>query len=224
MADGIGEEDLAGTGLAALSTEEGLALLDASGVAVEPALVPVRLDLSTPDLPFLLQTLADNAPARRSVAAAGEPEEGTGSLRDRLAGLPKAERDSALLKLVRGEAAAILGHPDLDAVGSDRPFHEVGFDSLAAVGLRNKLTFAVGRRLPATLVFDYPTPRALSGYLAAEMFPDEPDTPPGAPPVEDRPPGLTESSIDALDTDTLISMALRGSDLDDVETGEVSVR
>ena len=92
-----------------------------------------------------------------------------GSLVRRLAGMPKQELDRAVLEVVRAQAAIVLGHRSSDAVDAKRAFKELGFDSPAAVELRNRLTAITGLRLPATLLFDYPTPLALAGYLRGEI-------------------------------------------------------
>jgi acyl transferase domain-containing protein len=103
-------------------------------------------------------------------------------LRSRLAGLTEQERRQKLHDLVRAETAIVLGHVEgEDAVAAHRAFREIGLDSLTAVDLRNRLGAAAGVKLPATLVFDYPSPDAIAGYLAAELAEgDGPDRFPSA--------------------------------------------
>ncbi|RSN11258.1 malonyl CoA-ACP transacylase [Streptomyces sp. WAC 05977] len=90
-------------------------------------------------------------------------------LRSRLSGLIEPEQRRLLLKVARETVAKVLGHPDTSAIGPDRAFTELGFDSLTAVELRNRLDAATGLAVPATLVFDHPTPQALAAYLWQEL-------------------------------------------------------
>ncbi len=151
------------SGMAGLSSREGLELFDAANAAGEALVIPVRLDIPVLRaqaragmVPALLRGLV-RAPARR----AGEG----GSLAARLAGVPEGEREGVVLELVRAEVAVVLGHATPSAIDVQRAFKELGFDSLAAVELRNRLKVASGLRLPATLVFDHPSPAALVKHL-----------------------------------------------------------
>ncbi|MFF3650788.1 SDR family NAD(P)-dependent oxidoreductase [Streptomyces sp. NPDC002181] len=169
-------------GLPALTAEEGLALFDAA-LAQEAAgtLAAVRLDRAAlrtrpEELPYVLRSVV-RTPARSAAAAGGA------SLAERLAGLTADERERTLLALVREHVAAVLGHPDPEAVDPERAFQELGFDSMAAVDLRKRLGAVTGLWLPATLVFDHPTCRAAAGYLDGVLAPQDAD---GARPVLDE--------------------------------------
>ncbi|WP_344352409.1 type I polyketide synthase, partial [Streptomyces nogalater] len=160
---------MARSGVRPLATEEGLRLLDAALGAAEPLLLPVGLDLAVlrraTEVPAVLRGLV---PARARRTAAGRAD--SAPLAGRLAALGPAERDAALMELVRTHVAAVLGHGSDMTLDPRRSFRESGFDSLTAVELRNRLGAAVGLRLPATLVFDYPDAGALVAHLRTELF------------------------------------------------------
>ncbi|WP_317447600.1 type I polyketide synthase [Streptomyces collinus] len=161
------------SGVLPLAFAEALALFDA---AADPAMVPVKLDLAalraSGEVPALLRGLV-RTPARRGVAGTSE----AGDLAHRLAGLPAEARTALVLDLVRGRAATVLGHVDGSLVDPDRSFQELGLDSLTAVELRNGLSAATGLRLPATLVFDYPTSAALAHHLLDALLGSAEQTP-----------------------------------------------
>ncbi|MGH3373824.1 MAG: type I polyketide synthase [Actinoallomurus sp.] len=157
-------------GVGALSAELGLELYDQAQQVDEALLVPVRLDLGALRaqaragmLPALLRGLV-RAPARRAETTGG-------SLADRLAGLPQSDWEQVTLDLVRAQVASVLGHASFEAIEPERAFKELGFDSLASVELRNRLTQATGLRLPTTLVFDHPTPLAVAQYVVPVAMP-----------------------------------------------------
>ena len=155
------------SGMDALSREEGLSLFDAACELDEALVVPVRLDIAALRAGARVGTISPllrglvRVPARR--------EEGGRPLARRLAGMPQVERERTVLELVRAHAATVLGHPSPQAVPARRAFKELGFDSLTAVELRNRLAAATGLRLPMTVVFDRPTPAVLAAHLLAEI-------------------------------------------------------
>ncbi|WP_448699644.1 phosphopantetheine-binding protein, partial [Streptomyces avidinii] len=164
-------ERMSRAGMRPLEDAEGLALFDAACAADVPLQVITRLTPAAlkgdPDrVPHLFRGLVRST-SRRVVRAGNDGAE----LSTRLAALPAAERHRRLLDVVRSNAATVLGHASAEAVAPDRSFNELGFDSLTAVEFRNRLGTATGLRLPATLVFEHPTPDALAGYLLAELAP-----------------------------------------------------
>lgn len=174
---------MARSGFVPLRTEEGLSLFDTAVEGQDAALVAARLDQSAtgasegPTAP--LSRVPGREPVRRSSASlTGPGTEGEDSLRRQLAAMPAGERGALFLSRVRAEAALALGHGVGDcAVEADRALAELGLDSLAAVELRNRLASLTGLALPATLLFDYPTPRGVAAHLEERWSQEAPEAP-----------------------------------------------
>ncbi|MCC2275220.1 SDR family NAD(P)-dependent oxidoreductase [Streptomyces sp. ET3-23] len=164
-------------GLLPLATEEGLALFDAAWRTGDAVLMAARVDTqatrSEAAAPLLHSLLR---PDLKQAAPNGA--DSARSLQHRLSGLPAAERDRALLELVREQAAAALRLPAPQRVPAERPFREAGFDSLTSVELRNRLNRATGAQLPVSAIFDHPTPVALAAHVHDRLFPDDTATRP----------------------------------------------
>jgi acyl transferase domain-containing protein/acyl carrier protein len=169
---------LARIGVLPLATEQGLELFDLA-LGIDAALLaPAGLDLGglrsqarAGQLPALLRGLVPTPP-KRAAADTGV------SLAQRLAGVTEAERARIVLDLVRAQVAAVLGHASPGGIDPSRAFKELGFDSLAAVELRNRLNQASGVRLPATLVFDHPTAVSVADLLLSHLGAAAPVEPP----------------------------------------------
>ncbi|MFE5245683.1 beta-ketoacyl synthase N-terminal-like domain-containing protein, partial [Streptomyces sp. NPDC056627] len=162
-------EHMARQGFPALSVEQGLELFDAGLSADRPLVVPLPLDQAVlrrrgEGLPPLLRGLV-RLPARRAAGGQGL----TSGLAAQLSGQPKEERARLLLDVVREQVAGVLGHATVDAVEADRAFKDLGFDSLTAIELRNRVNTATGLRLPATLVFDYPSARSVAAFVDTQL-------------------------------------------------------
>ncbi|MGC7098257.1 SDR family NAD(P)-dependent oxidoreductase [Amycolatopsis lurida] len=156
------------TGISPLTTEQGVALFDAALRGTEPVVVPIRLNpaavrLRSGAVPAMLRGLV-KAPRRREQAPVDLP--------GRLAGLSEEDQRRVLLEVVRAQAVDVLGYVAASEVEPGKAFKELGFDSLTAVELRNRLGAATGLRLPATLIFDHPTPEALVEDLRARLSPE----------------------------------------------------
>jgi acyl transferase domain-containing protein len=172
--DEFGEIDrgrMARSGFVALSEEEGLELLDCALELNRALMLPVRLD--APALRTLARAGALPALLRDLVRAEPRPRDESGeSLALRLQAMPAGERGEAVLAIVREEVATVLGHSHARAIDPYMAFKELGFDSLSAVELRNRLVAITGLSLPATIVFEHPTVAALAEHLLGEAIPD----------------------------------------------------
>jgi pimaricinolide synthase PimS1 len=156
------------SGVSALEPQRALGLLDAAMCAGEPSVLALALDHAALRaqaragvLPRLFSSLV-RLPASRPGA---KPQ----SLERRLLEAPESARKDLVHELVCGQVAAVLGHSSARAVDEQRAFRDLGFDSLAAVELRNRLNSATALNLPQTLIFDYPTPWAVAGYVLGQL-------------------------------------------------------
>ncbi|WP_141708281.1 type I polyketide synthase, partial [Micromonospora marina] len=204
MAASIGGNDRARTaraGLRPMNARTGLELFDAAVGAQRAALVPAAIDVPAlraaaagAVVPPMLRNLVDVATTRRR-AGQGAP----GGWADRLTGLSAEDGLAQVDQLIRGLVAQVLGHGGAEAVPADRAFKDLGFDSLTAVELRNRVNGATGLRLTSTLVFDHPSPQVLAAHVYAELA----GTRPGAVTTDEAATGDADEAI------AIVGMACR---------------
>lgn len=166
-----------------MSSEQALELMDTALIVDEPFMLPAHIDLAALRVKFDSGTLPPmfvdliNAPTRRQVDDSLAAAKSKSALLQRLEGLPEDEQQAILLDLVRSHIATVLGSSSPEAIHPDRAFQELGFDSLTAVEMRNRLKAATGLALSPTLIFDYPNSAALAGYMHRELVGASEQTP-----------------------------------------------
>ncbi|MFJ8311451.1 SDR family NAD(P)-dependent oxidoreductase, partial [Streptomyces sp. NPDC094147] len=158
----------AGDGFRPVGPPLGTALFDAALAGADPVLLATPVDLPAMRAAGLVPPLFRGL-VRVPAGAAPDTVTAAEPLARRLDGVPDDERRRIVLDLVRTVVAEVLGHDDAGTVAAERPFHEMGFDSITAVDLRNRLKAATGIALPATSVFDHPSPAALTQYVLAQV-------------------------------------------------------
>ncbi|MEV4518270.1 type I polyketide synthase, partial [Dactylosporangium sp. NPDC049525] len=217
----LGAADLqriARSGMRGLSTAEALELFDIGVATGSAALLPAALDPAAirgaGTVPAILRRLARTAAAPTAPAPAAEAQD-EARFADRVAALPAANRHRALVDLVTTHVATVTDHP-AHTVDVQRPFRELGFDSLMALELRNRLVQITGLPLPSTLVFDHPTAallaQELNGLLAPATAAESPAAAPTAAPMHASPTAPAEdrdgAGIELMDADELVRLAL----------------
>ena len=160
-------------GVLALSSDEAMELFDSALIVDEPFIAPARIDLAAlrahaVAVPPMFIDLV-KATTRRQVDDSLAAAKSKSALAHRLHGLSEAEQRAVLLDLVRSHIATVLGNISPEAIDPDKAFQELGFDSLSAVEMRNRLKSATGLALSPTLIFDYPTPNGLAKHMRTEL-------------------------------------------------------
>ncbi|MFG3054237.1 type I polyketide synthase [Kitasatospora sp. NPDC048239] len=179
MGGTLGQADLARfrrIGIAPLTENDGMPLFDLALGLDRAVVVPARLDLTAlqrqDEVPALFRRMVRTRP--RQVAQSAAPAQpALSSFAIKLSVLPVEEQESRLLEIIRETIAVVLDYPSADDVDTDYTFKELGFDSLSGVEFRNQLNKAVGVQVPTTVVFDYPTPGALSGHVRNLLLPED---------------------------------------------------
>ncbi|MBB5939903.1 type I polyketide synthase [Streptomyces zagrosensis] len=229
MASTLNQVDLARFrrhGMAPLTAERGMALFDAALASDETLQLPVQVNRDTlwqqDTVPALLRTLAKTPSGVAggavpgaipgAVTAAADEGDGRSPMAVRLAELEEAEQHEELVALLLETAAVVLGYPSADDIDADMSFQEIGFDSLSGVEFRNQVKQDTGVHVPATVIYNYPTPAALAERIRNLMFPEPEagagDT--GAEGAADAPDNGLNSLGDVGDIDDL-------DDLDDLD-------
>jgi acyl carrier protein len=216
MADGAAQEQLHRRGLRGMAPDMGVAALVQAVERAETCLTVADVDWQRFAPAYAMarpRPLIGDIPEAAAALATVPVEAGASGVRERLASANSAGQRRMLLDLVRAAAARVLGHPSADHIDPDRAFRDMGFDSVMAVELRNRIAAETGLALPATLVFDEPSPATLADRLRADLVADTDDGQRSAAPEPEAPGGEDQvAAIQSMDVQELIRMAMKGGD------------
>ncbi|MFI7671289.1 SDR family NAD(P)-dependent oxidoreductase [Nocardia sp. NPDC049526] len=232
MTSTLGAADLARLrreGLLPLGDADGMELFDAALAGGRSAFVAVRIDRTAlgeahpDDVRAVMRGLS--RPSNRRVvdttSAPSAASNGSASLLTRLLGRSTAEQERVILDVIRAQAAAVLGHTSANSTPPDKPFSDIGFDSLGVMEFRNRLKSAVGVQLSATAMFDYPTPEALADYLRQEIVPVDDPAERIAAELESLARSCATAELSAVDRSDIASrLTALLRELEDKDTGE----
>ncbi|AVZ76083.1 type I polyketide synthase [Streptomyces lunaelactis] len=185
-------------GLSPIEPDTGMQMFDDALTTGEPMLMTALLD--TPALTALGRLGTLPAVLRGLIHVPSRGRIADSPLRQRLLDAPADQWEALIRNEVRAIAAAVLGHESADAIDPETPFTALGFDSLAGVEFRNRVTAATGVQLPATLVFDYPTAAAVAGFLRTRVD--------GSAPTRPR-PASTRAKARADEPIAIVGMSCR---------------
>ncbi|KJS52280.1 hypothetical protein VM98_32480, partial [Streptomyces rubellomurinus subsp. indigoferus] len=205
-------------GMTPLTADRGAALFDAALASEDALQLPVQVDrtaLRQDTVPELLRTVlrpgagAEQVAAERPADEPVEEEDGLSPMARRLAGLaPEAQREE-LVALLLETAVAVLGYASVDDIDADMSFQEIGFDSLSGVEFRNQVKADTGVHVPATVIYNYPTPAALAERVRELLFPEpEADEDTADLPDDAFDDGDDFDEIDDLDIEALVQRAI----------------
>ena len=234
---GVHHDRMAANGMRALSADHALGLLDVAMTSTHSHYVPISLSVGTQSEPIFRALVQPKRAQARAGSAVAED-----GLVERLSVLNPEQQLQLLDKLVAAQVNLVLGHAEEHPIDPDQPFTVQGFDSLTAVELRNRLNTQTGAHLPATLIYDHPTPRHITQLLHRTLAPaqeplsaDDEDkrrlqeilaTVPlsrireiglfdallSLAEVPDGGLTTTTANVDDMDTDALIALAMEGSE------------
>lgn len=171
---------MAAAGLGTLDSNQYLDLMQRCAAEGDTVAVAMAVDWTA----FLARHTASHHTRRLGVIAGATPAQSRTPAQawgPMLEALPLAQRLDALLACILDQASRVLGGAGKPGLDPDASLLELGLDSLMAVELRNALADAVGQRLPASLLFDYPTAVRLATHFATDLFGWTPEPPAASP-------------------------------------------